>query len=57
MPILVVLGITTSAGVFTFAVVSDREQKLRYLLNFAGMRSTSYYLGMFFADWLVFIAP
>jgi len=32
----------------------DRWDKTRYLLNFAGQRSTSYYLGIFLADFLIF---
>ena len=56
-PILVSFGIITSVGVYVFHPVADREQKLRYLLNFAGMRSSSYYIGMFLADIVIYIIP
>jgi hypothetical protein len=56
-PILVTLGIVSSSGVFVFATVKDREDKLRYLLNFAGMRSSSYYLGFLFADVIIYCIP
>lgn len=37
--------------------VKDREDKLRYLLNFAGISSAAYYIGIFFADMILFIVP
>lgn len=56
-PILIVLGIILSVGQFVSALTLDREDKTRYLLNFAGMRSTSYVLGTIFAEYLNFVAP
>jgi hypothetical protein len=53
-PILNNLGLLVTCGVFVFTPVEDRELKLRYLLNFAGMRSSAYYIGYFFADWIIF---
>lgn len=32
----------------------DRFNKTRYLLNFAGQRSASYYFGIFLADFIIF---
>jgi hypothetical protein len=37
--------------------VKDREDGLRYLLNFAGISSFSYYLGLFLADLIIFTVP
>jgi len=56
-PILISIGILTSAGIFVHAPVMDREDKLRYLLNFAGMRSSSYYIGFLLGDLIVFAIP
>ena len=53
-PVLNNLGLILTCGVFVFTPVEDRELKLRYLLNFAGMRSSAYYIGYFFADWIIF---
>lgn len=39
---------------FVIAPVKDREDKIRYLLNFAGIRSISYYVGLFLADFLLY---
>jgi hypothetical protein len=37
--------------------VEDREDGLRYLLNSAGISSLSYYLGLFFADLIIYTVP
>lgn len=37
--------------------VKDREDGLRYLLNFAGISSFSYFLGIFLADLVIFTVP
>lgn len=37
--------------------VSDREDRLRYLLNYGGMQSVSYMLGITIADWIIFTIP
>jgi hypothetical protein len=37
--------------------VKDREDGLRNLINFAGISSLSYYLGLFFADLIIFTVP
>lgn len=37
--------------------VKDRQDKLRYLLNFGGMRSLSYYVGIVLADFTLYILP
>lgn len=55
-PILLQVGYITSIGLYLLATVQDRYDKTRYLLNFAGMRSSSYYLGIFLADFLIFMS-
>lgn len=56
-PLLLAIGYVTSSGVFLITTVKDREEKLRYLLNFGGMRSFSYYFGIVVADWCLFMIP
>jgi hypothetical protein len=53
-PGLVLFGYITSIGVYAIGPALDRFDKTRYLLNFAGQRSSSYYLGMFLADFLIY---
>lgn len=50
-------SLVLSSGLFVITPVKDREDKLRYLLNFAGISSKAYYIGMFFADIILFIVP
>jgi len=56
-PVLQIFGILISSGIFIFTPVEDREQKLRYLLNFAGMRSSAYFIGLLLADVVIFCIP
>lgn len=56
-PILLVMGICLTSGVYLVTSVTDRSEKLRYLLNFGGMRSIPYFLGLFLADYLIFFIP
>ena len=53
-PSLLLLGYITSIGVYAAGPVKDRFDKTRYLLNFAGQRSSSYYMGVFLGDYLIF---
>ena len=56
-PFLVLFGIMTSCGIFSITPTIDRELKLRHLLMFAGMWSTSYYFGLLLADFIIFMLP
>lgn len=51
------VSIILSVGQYVSALTLDREDKTRYLLNFAGMRSSSYVLGMVFGEYLNFVVP
>lgn len=51
------IGFCTCSGIFILAPISDREFKLRYLMNYIGMKSLSYYIGNFIADYLLFLVP
>lgn len=51
------LSFIWSSSLYVISTVHDREMKLRYLLNFAGMQSTPYFLGIFLAELLIFLIP
>ena len=53
----VLLGFSLCSGLFILAPVADKEQKLRQMLNFVGMKSLSYYTGSFLADFVLFTIP
>jgi ABC-type multidrug transport system permease subunit len=56
-PTLLVISVLTSSGLYVVTPVKDREDKLRYLLNFAGISSGAYYIGLYTADLILFIVP
>ena len=56
-PTLLIISIAISSGLFIITPVTDRQDKLRYLLNFAGITPFSYYMGLFLADCILFITP
>jgi len=41
-PFLVGLGLSFAPGIYLITTVTDRELRLKYLLNFIGIRSMSY---------------
>ena len=56
-PGLVQISIVMSSSLFVVTPVQDREEKLRYLLNFSGISSFTYYVGLFLADMILFMIP
>ena len=56
-PALVIISIVTSGGLFIVTPVQDREEKLRYLLNFSGISSFAYFTGLFLGDLVLFVIP
>ena len=52
-----IIGFSICSGVFIIVPTADREMRLRYLLNFVGMKTFSYYLGSFLADFILFMGP
>lgn len=56
-PTMLIIGLCLTSGVYMITTVQDREYKLRYLLNYGGMQSASYMLGITIADWIIFTIP
>ena len=54
---MLIISIAFSSALFVITPVNDRQEKLRYLLNFAGITPFSYYMGLFLADAILFIVP
>jgi hypothetical protein len=48
------LGYLESMGLYVVVPVDDKFNKTRYLLNFAGIRSSAYYIGIFMADYVIY---
>ena len=56
-PQLLQFGLLISCGCFAVTPVTDREEKLRYLLNFSGMSPTAYFFGFLLSDAQLFLMP
>ena len=48
------MGALFAINAFVIVPTKDREDKIRYLLNFSGIRPFSYYVGLLLADWIIF---
>jgi len=57
VPLLLIVGLFFSSGVFGFTMVKDRKDDLRYLLNCTGASSFAYLLGISLADSLLLLIP
>lgn len=53
----VLLGFSLCSGLFILSPVTDKENKLRHLMNFVGMKPLAYYVGSFLADFILFSIP
>ena len=53
----VLLGFSLCSGLFILAPVADKENKLRHLLNFIGMKPLAYYVGSYLTDLIFFMVP
>lgn len=56
-PILIQIAMVLNSAMYIVALVSERECKIRYLLNFQGSSSTPYIVGMTFGDILLSMIP
>ncbi len=53
----VLLGFSLCSGLFILSIVFDKENKLRHLLNFIGMKPLAYYVGSYIIDFIFFMVP
>jgi len=56
-PTMLIVGLCLTSGVYMITAVQDREDGLRNLLNYGGMQSSAYFLGIVIADWIIFTIP
>ena len=52
-----VIALALCTGIFIETPVYERENKLRYALQVTGLRTTPYWIGMFIADYLLYLMP
>lgn len=53
----VLLSFSLCSGLYILSPVTDRQNKLRHLLNFIGLKPLAYYIGSYLADIILFIIP
>ena len=53
-PSFLLYGFCTTSGIYMITSLFDKEKKLRQYMYLSGVGSTSYYLGMFTADFALF---
>jgi ABC-2 family transporter protein len=53
----VLTGFSLCTGLFILSPVADRQNNLRQMLNFIGMKPLAYYTGSFLADIVLFTLP
>lgn len=56
-PILVQIAMVFNSNLFCVVIVYEREHMIRYLLNFQGITSPAYILGMTLAENLILMIP
>ena len=54
-PFLLVLGFCTSSGIYMIISLFDKEKKMRQYMFLSGVGPFSYYLGLYAADFLLFL--
>ena len=57
MPMLIQISMILNTRLYIGMPVTHRQDKLRYLLKFAGVRSSSYFIGLFIGDCIIWCFP
>lgn len=55
--LFLLIGYCVIAGIFLYPIVQDREFKMRYVLNFIGMKPMAYWMGSFVVDYSLGLIP
>jgi ATP-binding cassette subfamily A (ABC1) protein 3 len=55
--LFLLIGYCIISGIFLYPIVQDKEFKMRYVLNFIGMKPFAYWLGSFFCDYALACIP
>lgn len=55
--LFLLIGYCIISGIFLYPIVQDREFKMRYVLNFIGMKPFAYWFGSFLCDYVLACLP
>lgn len=56
-PYILNAGYATTSGIYMLMPIEERVRKTRHILKLSGMQVTPYWLGLFVADYLLFLIP
>jgi hypothetical protein len=56
-PFIMNYGFCACSGVYLLMPLEDRQTKLRGILNLNGLRPFSYWAGMLFGDFIIYLFP
>jgi hypothetical protein len=56
-PYIINAGYATTTGVYMLMPIEERMKKTRHILKLSGMRNVSYWLGLFTADYMLYLIP
>ena len=56
-PYILNTGYATTSGIYMLMPVEERVKKTRHILKLNGMQSLPYWLGLFCADYFLFLIP
>lgn len=56
-PYILNAGYATTSGIYMLLPIEEREKKTRHILQLSGMRVIPYWLGLFMADYILFLIP
>lgn len=56
-PYLLNAGFASTSGVYMLMPIEERMNKTRHILKLGGLQTVPYWLGLFLADYLLFLIP
>jgi hypothetical protein len=56
-PYILNAGYATTSGIYMLMPIEERMKQTRHILKLSGMKTPPYYLGLFTADYLLFLIP
>lgn len=56
-PYIMNAGYATTSGIYMLMPIEERMKKTRHILKLSGMKTAPYWLGLFTADYMLFLIP
>lgn len=56
-PYILNIGFATTSGIYMLMPIEERQRKTRHILKISGLQAIPYWLGLFAADYLLFLIP